>query len=136
MAIAGVLAMKPKVLILDEPTAGLDPKGRDEILDQVEKLHRETGMTVVLVSHSMEDIARYVERIIVMNRGEKMLDGTPGEVFRHYKELEQVGLAAPQVTYVMHDLKERGFDLSPDATTIEEAADEVMRCMEKRQTRS
>ncbi|HJA11598.1 MAG TPA: energy-coupling factor transporter ATPase [Candidatus Mediterraneibacter merdipullorum] len=136
VAIAGVLAMKPKVLILDEPTAGLDPKGRDEILDQVEKLHRETGMTVVLVSHSMEDIARYVERIIVMNRGEKMLDGTPGEVFRHYKELEQVGLAAPQVTYVMHDLKERGFDLSPDATTIEEAADEVMRCMEKRQTRS
>lgn len=136
VAIAGVLAMKPKVLILDEPTAGLDPKGRDEILDQVEKLHRETGMTVVLVSHSMEDIARYVERIIVMNRGEKMLDGTPGEVFRHYKELEQVGLAAPQVTYVMHDLKERGFDLSPDATTIEEAADEVMRCMEKRKTRS
>ena len=122
VAIAGVLAMKPKVLILDEPTAGLDPKGRDEILDQVEKLHRETGMTVVLVSHSMEDVARYVERIIVMNHGEKMLDGTPGEVFRHYKELEKVGLAAPQVTYVMHDLKERGFDVSPDATTIEEAA--------------
>ncbi len=127
VAIAGVLAMKPKVLILDEPTAGLDPKGRDEILDQVEKLHKETGMTVILVSHSMEDIARYVERIIVMNHGEKMLDGTPKEVFRHYKELEQVGLAAPQVTYVMHDLKERGFDVSPDATTIEEAADEIMR---------
>ncbi|HIW41977.1 MAG TPA: energy-coupling factor transporter ATPase [Candidatus Mediterraneibacter vanvlietii] len=127
VAIAGVLAMKPKVLILDEPTAGLDPKGRDEILDQVEKLHRETGMTVVLVSHSMEDVARYVERIIVMNHGEKMLDGTPGEVFRHYKELEKVGLAAPQVTYVMHDLKERGFDVSPDATTIEEAADEIVR---------
>ena len=129
VAIAGVLAMKPKVLILDEPTAGLDPKGRDEILDQVEKLHKETGMTVILVSHSMEDIARYVERIIVMNRGEKMLDGTPKEVFRHYKELEQVGLAAPQVTYVMHDLKERGFDVSPDATTVEEAADEIMRCL-------
>ena len=127
VAIAGVLAMKPKVLILDEPTAGLDPKGRDEILDQVGKLHRETGMTVVLVSHSMEDVARYVERIIVMNHGEKMLDGTPGEVFRHYKELEKVGLAAPQVTYVMHDLKERGFDVSPDATTIEEAADEIVR---------
>ena len=127
VAIAGVLAMKPKVLILDEPTAGLDPKGRDEILDQVEKLHRETGMTVVLVSHSMEDVARYVERIIVMNHGEKMLDGTPGEVFRHYKELEKVGLAAPQVTYVMHDLKERGFDVSPDATTIEEAAAEIVR---------
>ena len=129
VAIAGVLAMRPKVLVLDEPTAGLDPKGRDEILDQVERLHKETGMTVILVSHSMEDVARYVERIIVMNRGEKMLDGAPGEVFRHYKELEKVGLAAPQVTYVMHDLKERGYDLSPDATTIEEAADEIMRSL-------
>ena len=127
VAIAGVLAMKPKVLILDEPTAGLDPKGRDEILDQIAKLHKETGMTVGLVSHSMEDVARYVDRIIVMNKGEKMLDSTPKEVFRHYKELEEVGLAAPQVTYVMHDLKDRGFDVSPDATTIEEAADEIMR---------
>ena len=127
VAIAGVLAMKPKVLILDEPTAGLDPKGRDEILDQIAKLHKETGMTVVLVSQSMEDVARYVDRIIVMNKGEKMLDSTPKEVFRHYKELEEVGLAAPQVTYVMHDLKDRGFDVSPDATTIEEAADEIMR---------
>ena len=126
-AIAGILAMRPKVLVLDEPTAGLDPKGRDEILDQVEYLHRETGMTVILVSHSMEDIARYVERIIVMNHGEKMLDGSPREVFSHYKELEKVGLAAPQVTYVMHDLKERWFDVSPDATTIEEAADEIMK---------
>ena len=126
-AIAGILAMHPKVLVLDEPTAGLDPKGRDEILDQIEHLHRETGMTVVLVSHSMEDIAKYVERIIVMNRGEKMLDGTPQEVFAHYRELEKVGLAAPQVTYVMHDLKERGFPVSADATTIEEAADEIMR---------
>ena len=127
VAIAGVLAMKPKVLILDEPTAGLDPKGRDEILDQIAKLHKETGMTVVLVSHSMEDVARYVDRIIVMNKGEKMLESTPKEFFRHYKELEEVGLAAPQVTYVMHDLKDRGFDVSPDATTIEEAADEIMR---------
>ena len=127
VAIAGVLAMKPKVLILDEPTAGLDPKGRDEILDQIAKLHKETGMTVVRVSHSMEDVARDVDRIIVMNKGEKMLDSTPKEVFRHYKELEEVGLAAPQVTYVMHDLKDRGFDVSPDATTIEEAADEIMR---------
>ena len=127
VAIAGILAMHPKVLVLDEPTAGLDPKGRDEILDQIEHLHRETGMTVILVSHSMEDIAKYVERIIVMNRGEKMLDGTPKEVFSHYNELETVGLAAPQVTYVMHDLKERGFPVSTDATTIGEAADEIMR---------
>ena len=129
VATAGILAMHPKVLVLDEPTAGLDPKGRDEILDQVEHLHKETGMTVILVSHSMEDIARYVERIIVMNRGEVMLDGTPREVFSHYKELEKVGLAAPQVTYVMHDLKERGFSVSPDATTIQEAADEIMRSL-------
>ena len=127
VAIAGILAMHPKVLVLDEPTAGLDPKGRDEILDQIEHLHRETGMTVILVSHSMEDIAKYVGRIIVMNRGEKMLDGTPKEVFSHYKELEKVWLAAPQVTYVMHDLKERGFPVSTDATTIGEAADEIMR---------
>lgn len=127
VAIAGILAMHPKVLVLDEPTAGLDPKGRDEILDQVEHLHRETKMTVILVSHSMEDIARYVERIVVMNHGEKMFDGTPREVFSHYKELEKVGLAAPQVTYVMNDLKERGFPVASDATTIEEAADEIMR---------
>ena len=127
VAIAGILAMHPRVLVLDEPTAGLDPKGRDEILDQIQHHHRETGMTVILVSHSMEDIANYVDRIIVMNPGEKMLDGTPKEVFSHYKELEKVGLAAPQVTYVMHDLKERGFPVSTDATTIPEAADEIMR---------
>ena len=97
VAIAGVLAMKPEVLILDEPTAGLDPAGRDEILDLVERMHRERGITVILVSHSMEDVAKYVERIIVMNHGSVMLDGAPKEVFRHYKELEAVGLAAPQV---------------------------------------
>ena len=127
VAIAGILAMQPRVLVLDEPTAGLDPKGRDEILDQISWLHEQTGMTVILVSHSMEDIAKYVERIIVMNRGEKMYDGVPREVFSHYKELEKVGLAAPQVTYVMHELKERGFPVSPDVTTIGEAADEIMR---------
>ncbi|MEE1087109.1 MAG: energy-coupling factor transporter ATPase [Schaedlerella sp.] len=126
-AIAGVLAMRPKVLILDEPTAGLDPKGRDEILDQVAYLHKETGMTVVLVSHSMEDIARYVERIIVMNKGNKLYDGTPKEVFQNYKELEQIGLAAPQMTYIMHELKQRGLKVSADVTTVEEAADEIMK---------
>lgn len=126
-AIAGVLAMRPKILILDEPTAGLDPKGRDEILDQIAYLHEETGMTVVLVSHSMEDVARYVERIIVMNKGNKLYDGTPKEVFRHYKELEEIGLAAPQVTYLMHDLQEKGLRVSTDATTVEEAADEIMK---------
>lgn len=126
-AIAGVLAMRPQVLILDEPTAGLDPRGRDEILDQIAHLHEQTGMSVILVSHSMEDIAKYVDRIIVMNRGERMLDGSPKEVFAHYKELEQVGLAAPQVTYIMHDLKESGLDVRTDVTTIEEAAEEIMR---------
>lgn len=126
-AIAGVLAMRPKVLILDEPTAGLDPKGRDEILDQVAHLHKETGMTVVLVSHSMEDIARYVERIIVMNKGNKLYDGAPEEVFKNYKELEQIGLAAPQVTYIMHELQQKGLHVSTDATTVEEAADEIMK---------
>ena len=125
-AIAGVLAMRPQVLILDEPTAGLDPRGRDEILDQIAHLHGQTGMSVILVSHSMEDIAKYVDRIIVMNRGEKMLDGSPKEVFAHYKELEQVGLAAPQVTYIMHDLKEKGFPVNAEVTTVEEAAKEIM----------
>ena len=126
-AIAGVLAMRPKVLVLDEPTAGLDPKGRDEILDQIEYLHKNTNMTVILVSHSMEDIARYVDRIIVMNHGEKMFDDAPKEVFAHYRELEEVGLAAPQVTYIMHALKARGMDVNTNATTVEEAAEEIMR---------
>lgn len=126
-AIAGVLAMRPGVLVLDEPTAGLDPKGRDDILDQIEYLHKNTNMTVILVSHSMEDIARYVSRIIVMNQGEKMFDGKPKEVFAHYRELEEVGLAAPQVTYIMHALKAKGMDVHTDATTVEEAAEEIMR---------
>ena len=129
VAIAGVLAMKPEVLILDEPTAGLDPAGRDEILDLVERMHRERGITVILVSHSMEDVAKYVERIIVMNHGSVMLDGAPKEVFRHYKELEAVGLAAPQVTYIMHDLKMKGFPVGVTATTVGEAADEIMHAL-------
>lgn len=130
VAIAGVLAMDPDVLILDEPTAGLDPKGRDEILDQIKKLHEEHHITIILVSHSMEDVAKYVGRIIVMNQGEMMFDGTPKEVFRHYKELERIGLAAPQVTYIMHALSENGFSVSTDATTIEEAAEEIFRAYE------
>jgi energy-coupling factor transport system ATP-binding protein len=132
VAIAGVLAMEPEVLILDEPTAGLDPKGRDEILDQVKKLHEEHHITIILVSHSMEDVAKYVGRIIVMNQGEAMYDGTPKEVFSHYKELEAVGLAAPQVTYIMHALAERGFGTGTNATTIEEAAEEIAKVYAKR----
>lgn len=128
-AIAGVLAMRPRVLVLDEPTAGLDPKGRDDILEQIAYLHRQTDMTVILVSHSMEDIARYADRIIVMNHGEVMYNDEPKKVFAHFRELEEVGLAAPQVTYIMHDLKERGFAVDTGVTTVEEAADEIMAAM-------
>ena len=127
VAIAGVLAMRPKVLVLDEPTAGLDPKGRDEILDQIAYLQKERNLTVILVSHSMEDIAKYVGRIVVMNKGRKMYDGEPKEVFAHYKELEKVGLAAPQVTYIMHALYEKGMHVNTEVTTIEEAVDEIMK---------
>ena len=125
VAIAGVLAMKPKVLVLDEPTAGLDPKGRDEILDQIAYLQKEGDLTVILVSHSMEDIAKYVDRIVVMNKGSKMYDGTPKEVFAKYRELEKVGLAAPQVTYIMHALAAKGVPVNVEATTIGEAASEI-----------
>lgn len=127
VAIAGVLAMRPKVLVLDEPTAGLDPKGRDEILAQIAYLQKERNLTVILVSHSMEDIAKYVDRIVVMNKGRKMYDGEPKEVFAHYKELEKVGLAAPQVTYIMHALSEKGMHVNTEVTTIEEAVDEIMK---------
>lgn len=129
VAIAGVLAMKPQVLVLDEPTAGLDPKGRDEILDQIAKLRKETGMTVILVSHSMEDVAKYVSRIIVMNRGQIMFDDVPREVFSHYRELEEIGLAAPQVTYIMQALKKSGLNVDTNITTIQEAKTEILRAL-------
>ena len=120
-AIAGVIAMNPKVLILDEPTAGLDPKGRDELFDLIR------DMTVLLVSHSMEDMANYVQRIVVLNHGTLMLDGTPSEVFSHVQELEQVSLAAPQVTYLMKDLEKAGFPVDTTVTTIEEAKKEIIK---------
>ncbi len=132
VAIAGVLAMDPQVLILDEPTAGLDPKGRDEILDQIAFLHEERKITVILVSHSMEDIARYVERILVMNKGEKRFDGVPREVFSHYRELETMGLAAPQITYIMHELREKGLMADTSAITVEEAKKSILEALEKR----
>ena len=131
VAIAGVLAMKPEVLILDEPTAGLDPKGRDDILGLVAKLHEEQKITIILVSHSMEDVAKYVSRLVVMNQGEKMFVGTPKEVFRHYKELEAMGLAAPQITYVVQALRARGIMISEDVTTVEEARDEILKLWRK-----
>ena len=126
VAIAGVLAMKPEILILDEPTAGLDPRGRDEILDQIAKLHKE-GLTVILVSHSMEDVAKYADRIIAINSGKIAFDGTPKEVFRHYKELERMGLSAPQVTYVMQEMKDLGLPVDTDVSTVEEAKEEILK---------
>ena len=133
VAIAGILAMHPQVLILDEPTAGLDPKGRDEILDQVALLQKERKITVILVSHSMEDVARYVDRIIVVNDGKILFDDTPKQVFQHYKELESVGLAAPQVTYVVKALKEKGWDIDTTATTVEEAKEAILLAIKKRE---
>lgn len=128
-AIAGVIAMKPAVLILDEPTAGLDPKGRDDILGLIKDMHEKRGDTVILVSHSMEDVANYVDRIIVMDAGRPAFDGTPKEVFAHYKELEKMGLAAPQVTYVMNDLIDAGFDVDATATTVTEARDSILKAL-------
>lgn len=131
VAIAGVLAMKPKVLILDEPTAGLDPKGRDEILGLIKKLHDENNITIILVSHSMDDVANYVDRIIAMNKGRVFLDGTPKEVFKHYKELESIGLSAPEVTYILNDLKQRGLNVDTSATTIADAKIEILKALGK-----
>ena len=131
VAIAGVLAMKPQVLILDEPTAGLDPAGRDEILGLISKMHKELGITIILVSHSMEDVAQYVDRILVMNGGQVMYDDTPKEVFKHYKELEMVGLAAPQVTYFIHELKEKGWNVDLSATTVEEAKATILAALKE-----
>ena len=129
VAIAGVLAMNPKVLILDEPTAGLDPKGRDEILDQISYLHEKRGITIILVSHSMEDVARYADRLIVVNDGKIPYDGTPREVFTHYEELEKIGLAAPQITYIMHDLAAKGIAVDVHATTVEEAKKSILEAL-------
>lgn len=129
VAIAGILAMQPEVLILDEPTAGLDPKGRDDILDQIAKLHKERGITVILVSHSMEDVAKYVDRIIVMEKGCVRYDDVPKKVFEHYQDLESIGLAAPQVTYLMQELKKRGMDVDVTATTVEEAKHTILECI-------
>ncbi len=132
VAIAGVLAMEPEVLILDEPTAGLDPKGRDELLDQLAKLHKERNMTIVLVSHSMEDVANYAERILVMDKGKILFDQTPREVFSHVKELEEIGLGVPQVTYLMQELRKKGFSVETNMTTIEEAKQEIWKVLRGR----
>ena len=123
--------MNPKILILDEPTAGLDPKGRDDILDQIAELHKVRGITIILVSHSMEDIAKYAERLIVVNDGEIAYDDAPKAVFAHYRELEAMGLAAPQITYIMHALKEKGLDVDVTATTVDEAKENILAVLRK-----
>ena len=126
-AIAGVVAMEPKVLILDEPTAGLDPKGRDDILYQIKELHRRLKITVILVSHSMEDVAKVADRIIVMDNGKNIIDGKPSEVFREVETLEKVGLAVPQVTYLVKRLNEAGFSIDQNVFTIEQAKQEILK---------
>ncbi|MBO5460150.1 MAG: energy-coupling factor transporter ATPase [Lachnospira sp.] len=131
VAIAGVLAMKPEVLILDEPTAGLDPRGRDEILDSIAELKEKTGITVILVSHSMEDVAKYVNRIMVMNDGALLYDDVPKNIFARYRQLEQIGLAAPQVTYIMNDLREAGFAVDVNAITVEEAKESILKNLKR-----
>lgn len=130
-AIAGVLAMRPEIMILDEPTAGLDPKGRDDILNLISHLREETGMTIILVSHSMEDVAEHVSRILVMNRGMLIYDDEPRKVFAHYKELEKIGLAAPQVTYIMQQLRQDGYDVRTDCLTLDEAEEDILRALGK-----
>jgi energy-coupling factor transport system ATP-binding protein len=127
VAIAGVLAMKPKILILDEPTAGLDPKGRDEILNQIKMLHEKENMTIILVSHSMEDIAKLVDRIIVMNKGRIELTGSPAEVFSHAERLKEMGLGVPQVTTLMRALKDRCMDVPDNIYTVQQAKEALLR---------
>ena len=131
VAIAGVIAMEPQILILDEPTAGLDPKGRDDILEQIKILHDEYKMTIILVSHSMEDVGKLAERIIVMNNGEVALEGTPSEVFKEVETLERIGLAVPQVTYIMRALREKGFDVSDEIYTISQGKEELLRLLKE-----
>ncbi|MDU5109203.1 MAG: energy-coupling factor transporter ATPase [Clostridium sp.] len=131
VAIAGVVAMEPKVLILDEPTAGLDPKGRDDILAQIKTLHDNYKMTIVLVSHSMEDVGKLAERIIVMNKGKVQLEGTPAEVFKEVDTLESIGLAVPQVTYLMRALREKGFNVSDEVYTISKGKEELLRILKE-----
>lgn len=129
VAIAGTLAMNPEILVLDEPTAGLDPEGRDKILQCISDLREKRGIGVVLVSHSMEDVANYADRIIVMNGGEVMYDDVPHKVFAHYRKLEKVGLAAPQITYVMHELKKAGYNVDENIINLEEAKENILKCL-------
>ncbi|MDN5302364.1 MAG: energy-coupling factor transport system ATP-binding protein, partial [Thermoanaerobacteraceae bacterium] len=132
VAIAGVLAMNPEVLILDEPTAGLDPRGRDEILDEIVTLRKKRNITVILVSHSMEDIAKLVDKIAVMHRGKMIKSGTPREIFADYKGLTAMGLGIPQITELMLRLREKGKDVARDILTVEEARVEILKAIRRK----
>ncbi|MGB9779963.1 energy-coupling factor transporter ATPase [Caldanaerobacter sp.] len=127
VAIAGILAMRPRILILDEPTAGLDPRGKQEILNKIKEIHDKYRMITILVSHSMEDIARIADKIIVMNKGKIELIGTPREVFREAERLERIGLSVPQITSLARELRKRGVPIPPDVLTIEEAKEYILR---------
>ena len=127
VAIAGVLAMEPKVLILDEPTAGLDPKGRDEILNSIRKIHKQMDMSVVLVSHSMEDVAKYCDKLLVLNEGKVMLSGTLAEVFHHAEMLSSIGLSVPQVTLAVHEMRKRGIEIPENVFTVSDAFSAIMK---------
>lgn len=129
VAIAGVIAMEPKILILDEPTAGLDPKGRDDVLRQIQRLHKEYGMTIILVSHSMEDVANIALKVVVMNQGKVVLQGMPKEIFKEVKILEKIGLGVPQVTYLIQALRAKGFKVSDNVYTIEQARIEILKSL-------
>lgn len=122
VAIAGVLAMNPEILVLDEPTAGLDPKGREELFSQLKYMHKELGITIILISHSMEDVARYAEKLIVLHEGTIAFEGTPREVFVHVDKLEEIGLAPPQIKYIIQALRRKGIDIDESIITVEEAA--------------
>ena len=130
VALAGVIAMQPEYLVLDEPMAGLDPVGRQEIFELLLKLHKERGMTIVFVSHSMEDVAEYADRVVVMNQGKIVLDGEPRKVFRYEKELEQIGLGVPQTTHLMHRLAESGAVVEKECLTVDESVDAILRWLE------
>lgn len=132
-AIAGVLAMGTKYLILDEPTAGLDPKGRDDILGQIKQFHEKYNKTVIFVSHNMEDVAKLATRIIVMNQGRCILDGTPEDIFTQAEVLEKVGLAVPQVTYLSRELRKRGFDIPENIFTVEQAREALLKIIRSKQ---
>ena len=134
VAIAGILAMKPEYFILDEPTAGLDPEGRVQLLELLKRLNQEQGITIILVSHSMEDIASYVDRMIVMNRGRLEFDGDKEEVFSHQEELEQMGLSVPFFRLLANDLKEKGFPVEGEILTLEDARRAILKTLKKEQT--